>query len=402
MVREATRTEEILRARLKRRFWAAAGLAALALLAAGLGLSLAWQPNQALRWTLPAAAILTYLLLFLRRRLPDNRSPEGLLLSGFGPGTWLSLARGAALALLAGFLLPGRPPGPLAWAPAALYTFAALADLFDGYLARRSRHATPLGEALDLELDALGMLLAVALAVRLGALSAWFLPFGLARYAFAFGLWLRRRRRLPVHDLPPSRARRPIAGLTMGFLCAALWPIARPPATTLGGVVFLLPFGLSFLRDWLVVSGRLDPDSAAYLQLRQALADAFLHYLPLPLRLLTATLLGQRAWAALADPAAAALPYASLGFRAPGTVAVLFAVLEGAAALALAAGFAGRLAAFLAVFPLGLTAVAAGLTPAAALALTGDLGVLILGTGLASLWAPEGRWLGRRWGESDP
>ncbi len=337
-VAERSGEEALVRARLERRFQAAAGLAALTLLAAGLGLALAWRPDQALRWGLPAALCLAYLLLFLLRRLPDNRSPEGLLLPGFGPGTWLSLAPGVALALLAGFLLPGRPPGPLAWAPAALYTFAALADLFDGYLARRSGLATPLGEALDLELDALGMLVAVALAVRLGALSAWFLPLGLARYLFALGLWLRLRRRLPVRDLPPSRARRPVAGLTMGFLCAALWPIARPPATTLGGVVFLLPFGLSFLRDWLVVSGRIDPDSAAYHRLRQALMTAFLRYLPLPLRLLTATLLTQRAWAALADPVTAALPYASLGVRAPGTAALFFALVEGAAALALAAG----------------------------------------------------------------
>lgn len=64
-----------------------------------------------------------------------------------------------------------------------------------------------------------------------------------------------------MYDLPDSNIRRPLAGLQMGVLTVALWPLATPQIMTLAGLFFVIPFLAAFLRDWLVVSGVLDPDS---------------------------------------------------------------------------------------------------------------------------------------------
>ncbi|NIV37621.1 MAG: CDP-alcohol phosphatidyltransferase family protein, partial [Anaerolineae bacterium] len=87
---------------------------------------------------------------------------------------------------MTGFLFSSNLEGFFAWLPALFYMAAAIADYFDGYLARRSATASGLGVALDLELDALGLLVAVSLAVSSGKLHWAFLPIGLARYGFAF------------------------------------------------------------------------------------------------------------------------------------------------------------------------------------------------------------------------
>ena len=90
--------------------------------------------------------------------------------------------------------------------------------------------------------------------------------------------------------LPESVSRRPIAGLTMAFASAVLWPIVIPPVAALAGVLFAVPFAASFGRDWLVVSGVLDPASPRYLAWRRRLKRILLHYLPPVLRVALAAL----------------------------------------------------------------------------------------------------------------
>lgn len=379
-----------------RRRWRLLAAADLALVLAGsLALRALWGAPEAAAWAAGAAALLAYQLAFLWPRLRLNtRAAGGDLLPTLGPGNALTLARGQLIALLGGFLLLARPPGLLAWAPAALYTLADLADYFDGYLARRAGHATRLGEALDVEFDALGLLLAISLAVRYGALTAWFLPIGLARYAFLAMLWLLPRLGRAPRPLPPSRSRRPIAGLTMGFTTAVLWPIVAPPASTLAGAIFALPFAASFTRDGLVVAGLLDPDSHTYRIWRARLRAILLHWLPPLVRLAALTV------------SAAPLARAGLGLQALISGGpfehwgIPFAWTEFACLLLILLGAAGRLAAFVRLFPLGLSIAwgAADVERLAALGLT--LAILILGTGAVSPWKPEERWFGRRAGES--
>jgi CDP-diacylglycerol--glycerol-3-phosphate 3-phosphatidyltransferase len=354
-----------------------------------------WSLDHALHWLLLSSAASVYFLAFLHRRLSLNRSTsEGSLLTGFGPGTSLSIIRAALLAWSVGFLFSSRPSGLVAWLPAVMYTTSAIADYFDGYLARVSNHATLLGQELDLELDAFGILTAVSLALWNGALPLWFLPIGLARYGFTAGLWLRSRLQLSNHPLPPSVSRRPIAGLTMGFLSVMLWPIVSPPATTLAGIVFLLPFAASFSRDWMVVSGMIDASSSKYLRLRQSFRKVALNWGAFGSRAIVVLSLGAASFRFLTDPDqwVSAQPFQP-------AIALIFAMVSLLSLASIALGAMGRTAAILGLFPVGFTTIAAGLNIERGTALTGLLLVLILGTGKWSLWKPEDRWFQRRAGE---
>ncbi len=75
--------------------------------------------------------------------------------------------------------------------------------------------------------------------------------------------YLRKRRGLPLFDLPPSQIRRPFAALQMGFIAVVLMPVYFPPVTQVAAWVFMLPFLANFLRDWLAVCG-LDWVRASY------------------------------------------------------------------------------------------------------------------------------------------
>lgn len=242
--------------RLRLRWVAVACLAACATALAFAGLRALLADALARRWLALSIPVLAYELALLWRYLPRNRAGERLLPS-LGPGTLLTIARGILIAFLAGFLLLPQPTESLVWLPAALYGTAALADYADGTVARLADHVTTLGARLDTEFDALGILIAPLLAVLYGQLPVWYLTVSVARYLFVAGRWLRRRRGLPVSDLPPRRSRRVLAGLQMAFVALALSPAVGTPLTTAGAALVAAPFVAGFVRDWLHVSGRL-------------------------------------------------------------------------------------------------------------------------------------------------
>jgi len=267
---------------------------------------------------------------------------------------------------------------------------ADVADYFDGYLARISRHATLLGQAIDMEFDALGLLVGVGVAIHLGQLPLGFLAFGAARYAFVLGLWILHRRGRQPRPLPESVSRRPIAGLTMAFASAILWPIVIPPVAALAGVLFAIPFAASFGRDWLAVSGVLDPTSPGYLAWRGRLKRILLHHLPPLVRLAMAVAV-----------ALLMLRAASAAGNESRVGQVIPIGLQIAATACIVLGWAGRLAALGLIVPLGLGALTEGLSPVRAWALGLAISILILGTGALSLWKPEEAVFRRRAGESD-
>ncbi len=182
----------------------------------------------------------------------------------WGAANRITLARGALLALLAGFLFVPEAPGLAAWLPALLYAAAAAADALDGFWARRTGSLTRLGALLDGELDGVGLLLAVALAVQYGRLPPAFLAVGLAKPAYAAALGLRRLAGGRLHDLPPSYLRRRLAGFQMGVAAVCLCPLAGPPATVLAQALIGVPLLAGFLRDGLAACGLLDPSHPAY------------------------------------------------------------------------------------------------------------------------------------------
>lgn len=379
---ESRATQNLTARKSLERRWAVYAFVAVLLL--GLGywfLRVHWSPAHALRWLTLAALLFAYLLWMLRSLLNHNhRQGEDLLLPTFGPGNALSLLRGALIVLIAGFLFSPRPTGVLAWLPAALYVLSDFTDFFDGYLARVSDHATRLGETLDVNLDALGVLVVTLLAYQYGTLPFWYLPVGFARYLFLFGLWLRRRRGQPVYELRPSVARRGFAGLQMGFITVMLFPVISPPASTIGAALFMTPFLVGFLYDWLSVSGALEPASPRTARFWRSLWRFSSHWLPLALR------------AAAVFVLALWLSRFASAFTAQG--GLLFAELEAFFLVMLAVGAAGRVVSVLALIFTGIQLQFEPLTLEHWAVLVACTGLLFLGTGAFSLWQPM-EWLVR-------
>ena len=346
----------------------------------------AWDPASALRWLALTLGCCLYLLWVLWRGLQDNRrEAEQDLLPTLGAANLLTLGRGLLLAAVAGFLFSPRPENWLVWLPGALYTLAGLADVLDGYLARVTRQATHLGESLDLNLDALGVLAAAGLAVQWGQAPGFYLSVALARYAYsgALALWVRSGR--PVRPLAPSVRRRAFAGLQMGLLMVILWPVFGPPGTRIAAALFAVPFLSGFAYDWLYAAGLVRP--AARDGRLQGLLPRARRILPPALRLAAA---GLGAWQILALFNAGAPPEPEQA---------VLALLEAALLLLILLGAAGRVASIACLLVLGAQQLYASLSPVQ-IALAGILvALLYLGTGVPSLWTPEDRLITRRFGE---
>lgn len=365
-----------------------------------------WQLNghwpYAGRWALLSAPFLLYGLWVVWRHLPQNHRPEQTrLLPTLGWGNILSIGRGLAMALVAGFLLSPWPGGVLAWAPMLLYTAADVADFLDGYVARKTDHITALGAALDGEFDGLGVLIVSLLAVWYGQLPWWYLSFGLIRYVYVAGLRWRRRRGLPIYDLPPSAHRRIIAGFHMGFMSAVLWPILPPAGATIAGAIFGGASAMGFLRDWLVVSGRVDPEASGYRRWMGRLGRLARQIAPPLARLaLVGSVSGVVAgWKGHFPPPAWPELFARWGL--PGT-----AVLAAIAAIALLLGTAlvgmgvlARLLSLALIFSLGFEIITVGPTWANGTAVACAVYLMLMGPGLFSLWPLEEPYMKRRAGE---
>jgi CDP-diacylglycerol--glycerol-3-phosphate 3-phosphatidyltransferase len=375
-----------------------------------------WQIESANRWLALTLPPLLYCLWVVGRHLDENRrsgetaastDPPALGSSGqavlptFGWGNQMTLLRGLAISMVAGFLFSPWPTGWLAWLPMLLYTAADIADYLDGYLARITNHATKLGERLDMEYDGLGMVIVSLLAVWYGQLPWWYLVLGLARYLFVFGLWWRARHGLPSRELPHSVHRRVFAGFQMGFMSSVLWPIMPPEFATIAGTLFAIPTALGFLRDWFMVTGQLDPQAARYQQWQQRLYQFSTYWFPPVLRLALASCVATlflalpQAW----PPLAWVNLFSSWGLPLPGFLASFAVFLLLLGGILVLVGTMGRLAAFWLIFPIGFDMVTRGLDWANGVALATAVCLLLLGTGPLSLWKPEERFLLQRAGD---
>ena len=380
--------------RLHRQWGISAGIGGLVVIGGYFWLQRAsgFPAAQSLQWALLAATVLAVELLVLRRNLRKNRpDPTSPLRASLGWGNTVTLIRGAAYALMAGFLFAPRPGGVLDWLPAILYISAIAADYCDGYLARITNHTTLLGEILDIEFDGLGMLVAMALAVQYGQLPEVILLLAASRPLFLWGMKLRARWGLPNHPMTPSDERRIAAGLLMGFMGIVLWPLFRPPATYIAGVVFGGAVAASFLRDWLVVIGWLKPTSPAYIRWRTRLKRLLFERLPLLLRLASLPAAGLLLWSIARSPDrwSGGLPSALI------PLLIGLGLLAGIAALL---GVSARLAA------IGLVALACadlvvrGDSPQALVLLAVGVLLVALGNGRPALWTPDERLLRHRAG----
>ena len=343
----------------------------------------------ATRWAVVASVVLAYNLWVVWTGLPDNhRKGESALLPTFGWGNTVTLIRGLALGLFAGFLGSPWPLGALGWLPALFYSFVTIVDRFDGTLARLTNQTTELGSKLDLEFDSLGVLLVIGVAVWYGQLPWWFLPFGLTPYLFIFGLWWRKRQGLPIYELPPSTHRRVIAGFHVNALIFPLWPILPADAVTLIQLVYAIPVTLGFWRDWLVMSGYFDPDSASYRKKQRRVFTLTTKWLPPVLRLLLiiTIVMIYRTIPNPLQPTEWVDLLTSWHFIFPDLIATLIIVITVFATLTTVLGIVGRLSSLLLLVPLGFHIVTQGLQWTNGLALTSVLSLMFLGTGYFSLW----------------
>lgn len=354
------------------------------------------------RWAALSGLALLYGLHVVWRNLDANhREGELAILPRLGWGNWLSIGRGLAIAGVAGFLFSPWPMGALGWLPVLLYTAADIADYFDGYIARKTNHATRLGAVLDMEFDGLGMAIVSVLGVLYGQLPWWYLLLGSARYLFVLGMWWRRRRGLPLHDLHPSVHRRLFAGFQMGFMSAVLWPIIPSEMTTIAGTLFAIPTALGFLRDWLVVSGRIDVRNGRYQAMRRFLVALFRRWLPPVLR--AALFVAMALIFATLDSWLIPAPWRDLLHSWGVPFATTLAALLGATALfgtpLLTIGAMCRILSLTVAFPIGFDIASRGLSWANATALSCAICLMLLGSGPLSLWQPEERFVLEKLGD---
>jgi CDP-diacylglycerol--glycerol-3-phosphate 3-phosphatidyltransferase len=209
--------------------------------------------------------VLAYVLTLLRIGLPLNyQPPKKILLTNLGLATWITITRALLIALLAGYLfLPWPPshlfPGQPSWAPGTLYIAACFLDFVDGLVARTGNNETRLGAYLDINIDALGLLVAPLVAAGYGQLPIAYLGVSAAYYLLILGIRLRKSSSKPVYELKPWPVARVIAGFQMGFVGIALLPVLAPPITTFAAYIFMAPLLAGFVRDWFFVCGYLNP-----------------------------------------------------------------------------------------------------------------------------------------------
>lgn len=228
----------------------------LALVALATGVAVLRDHPAAVRWAVLTAVVGAFELWFLRRHLGANHADRASarLYGSLGVANGLTLVRGGAFAAVAGFAVVD-PTTRLAWLVAALYGGGCALDWIDGLAARLRGRTTVLGARLDMAFDTLGFLVAPVVGVIWGRLPVWYLSISLARYLFKAGRGLRRRRGRPVYDLPPSRVRRPLAGVQMVFITVALAPLVPATAVRLVAAVVVVPSLAVFARDYLAVAG---------------------------------------------------------------------------------------------------------------------------------------------------
>jgi len=389
-------------ARLRREWLITAELYGVALVLMFLLLRTQWVTATALRWGLLALVVQAEVLRVLWRNLDQHhRRGETRLLPSLGMGTALTLFRGGLIGLLAGFLLTPWPTGLPAWLPALFFTLAAITDVLDGYLARVTGQDTPLGEVLDMELDGLGMLVVVGVAIHFGQLPIWFVVIGLARYVFLLGVAIRQRLGKPIYEMTPSRTRRLLASQMMAYMSVVLWPIAPRTLAIVAGIVLGVPFLAGFLRDWLVVSGVVDPHSPRYRAFLRRAGRILMRQAPVAIRLLAAASAVVLAGRLTFDFPTAVAGYRAFGFPFPTLMTVVFIGLSLACAFALALGAAGRFFAMLLIALAVFTfAAQGGPLPETVTAVGASVYLLIFGTGAYSLWRLGDRFFYQRAGDA--
>jgi phosphatidylglycerophosphate synthase len=165
-----------------------------------------------------------------------------------GAANQVTLMRGALVTLLAG-LIGERAPFA-AMVAAALALAVIIMDGLDGWLARRTRMASPFGARFDMETDAVLVAVLAVLAWQFGKVGVWVLLSGAMRYLFALAAMAMPLLRRPV---PSSKRGKTIAVIQMLALIIAIAPLSSLQAAAAIAAIALGLLIASFLLDvvWL-------------------------------------------------------------------------------------------------------------------------------------------------------
>jgi CDP-diacylglycerol---glycerol-3-phosphate 3-phosphatidyltransferase len=359
-------------------------LAGFVALGIGFGLlGIFWAWFEATQWSL-LAALFWWLVYHQAGGLLDfNRRETGSpLYAVLGPANRITLLRGGLIAVTGGFLFQPVAPGLLAWIPGIAYTMAAVIDRLDGYVARRSGQQSLLGGELDVKLDAMGLVIAPLLAYWYGQIHWSYLSVSLAYYLFQWGIRYRTHRELPVFALEQNMSRRAVAGFQMGFIAVVLWPILRPPTTSIAGIAFMLPLLLGFLIDWMTVSGRIGKGRGRTTEIfsafRQLMQKLLLPSLRIVITVLVALIIVRA-------------PYSYNSISMQLMLIVGMVISSGCILL----GIAGRLFALALVSFLGLHFLSQPFTTLDTLLICCVVWTMSLGTGNYSIWSWDESWVNR-------
>jgi phosphatidylglycerophosphate synthase len=145
----------------------------------------------------------------------------------------------------------GEPATPAySQAAAGAAAIATGLDGVDGWLARRTRMASPFGARFDMETDALLILVLAILAWQHGKAGPWVLASGLLRYVFVAAGWLQPWMQRPLF---PSLRRKTICIVQVVGLILTILPAIPPPASAQIAAASLAALAYSFLVDtwWL-------------------------------------------------------------------------------------------------------------------------------------------------------
>ena len=341
------------------------------------GICFAWvtlaTPRSVSLWLIGAIGVAAYFAWLIWNPPDDEPTATHRPSPRLGIATTVTLARVSCLSLLSGYLL-SSPTSTELWHLAGLYAAIGAGDWLDGFLARRTGHETRLGEVLDLRVDIVGMFVAAVLAVVVGRLPPWYLLLGFAAVIFHGALALRRASGRPCYEerLRPSAHTRTFAGYQMAVVAAAFVPLLHADVVRVVATLFMVPSLAAFLRDWLVVTGGVVPDTESYRRFIELSVVGFRNVAPVLLRPIFAV---AAVWTAPAD-------------QSLGTFWVI-------CALTVLLGWMPRLFVF-------VWLVTVGLAPSGVLsellAVSTGSSILLLGSGYYSLYQPEEQWFFGRHG----
>jgi CDP-diacylglycerol--glycerol-3-phosphate 3-phosphatidyltransferase len=345
------------------------------LLLAAFVLAQMWTERFVIQWCLQAIAVLTYI--HIRLWINLNRFPLAPVTPSdtipLGIANHITLVRGWLISLLAGFLFLDSPAiyGLL---PALIYALATGTDQLDGLWARFTQTQSRLGQQMDMEMDALGILIASSLAVWMERIPSFYLLVGLSYYLFQWGIWYRTTLNKSLSSLVFRPLARILAGGHMVFLILVLSDVFTDQIVFLTAIVLAVPLLVGFVWDWCIVSDRLSPEKR---QQMVSAAETFAFY-GMPVMRAILLVCGLTA------------------IRLYGDLWSISAVLLWLMAITCTTvGWMGRTAAFIVSFQAAMTAPQADYPVTLAIILCIALTVMIFGTGFGSLWQPEDRFLVR-------